>query len=104
MSAVHSAVAANGRSAYGAAFWTTKDQRSAYPDHRVHSCADPFPYPGDYAGRRDLLRAECGQQKYDRCGPEETAEWQQFSLRSQWIRKKFFCQRRDCCISTCHGG
>lgn len=68
------------------------------------SCADPFPYPGDYAGRRDLLRAECGQQKYDRCGPEETAEWQQFSLRSQWIRKKFFCQRRDCCISTCHGG
>ena len=42
--------------------------------------------------------------KYDRCGPEETAEWQQFSLRSQWIRKKFFCQRRDCCISTCHGG
>lgn len=27
--------------------------------------------------------------KYDRCGPEETAEWQQFSLRSQWIRKSF---------------
>ncbi len=56
---------------YSPSLWSAEDPCPAYPDHRVHCCADSFPNTGNHADRGHLLWAECSQQKHAGSRPQK---------------------------------